>query len=823
MKAGKTLNLRVGVIAAFFALCSISTVLAQKPGTEFVSVKAALQTKANKILISSAGDVKLLKKNLKNLPSIVGVRIDGNVNATEISSLLGNMEDLEQVQLLNFSGTVTNSFLNNISMVQDLVFMIKQNNEDVLNLLLDLPMLNGATFWFTEAVPDNFNFLANYNAFKKIGIIAPLVAKDLPALIGLLNNFEHLEELTISVDRISELPSLKGLPYLKKITIIDNLGWLANKGFTDLEVKNFRLMTDSLHTIDFSYLSDGLELYDDEIEHLKTCVGAANYVPGASQPITAETVTMGEATSKKATMVVYQKENPPQYLNNGYNNSITRLETGVETYLLSKDQNHVIYSPKGLRITIPAIEVKTSASTCGGNELYMKLRIMQSASEQLARSPSGYYYGGEKESNILAADKVFEITFGCKGDQVSLPLPPHIYVDAVTRSDSAMMAWRYEQSEWVSNARYISSSSPDDAPAIRIEPRQITEILQSGASHIHFPMDTTGIEDRFWSESYNFLTPAELSSSYYTTANGYYIALADKNAGTNGKEPVSAKKGKSLIQLSKAYVDRKVEPGVIKVLLTDKTGYKLFPELKAFKNYAFVIEDTINSRRFSQEFVYRKKINDLRIEYTSGNIAYVWLKTEEGFIKLSVTADYDASGKRNASALKSFNKKYKKYLAMLAKRSLAFSNYQNKNFSSNIKNIQKRFEDAKAYEKQNAFIVTDGVYSFASIATMQDSFLLIAKFITSEGLPIDVKNSWVVYPSLKTCRQFEEGNISLNPSQFSHIICKDFDGQLYLINRETLMNMQPQDGGLLYVPMIPISEQVRNMADWNKILSIREK
>ncbi|NBP06818.1 MAG: hypothetical protein EBV15_11500, partial [Bacteroidetes bacterium] len=108
--------------------------------------------------IAQQKDIDFIKTNLDKFYGIQRIRISGPVDVSRVCDILPLLDDLDEVQLLKFSGTLNDEDVEHLTWVNQVSIFLKNGREDQILFNDRLGKLNRLTLIF-EVVPDNYDFM----------------------------------------------------------------------------------------------------------------------------------------------------------------------------------------------------------------------------------------------------------------------------------------------------------------------------------------------------------------------------------------------------------------------------------------------------------------------------------------------------------------------------------------------------------------------------------------------------------------------------------------------------------------------------------------
>jgi hypothetical protein len=376
----------------------------------------------------------------------------------------------------------------------------------------------------------------------------------------------------------------------------------------------------------------------------------------------------------------------------------------------------------------------------------------------------------------------------------------------------------YESNSWqdlnLYNQVFANNFVPTDFYKIET-PKQHTAYYQFDTSS--FNARFNGPHNYFLNDKGNGNQLLFRKKSYYTDLDRTWVKDYNQAGRLNG---IRVKNGKALVKVQKVIPKvRNKERQYFKVL--DKTEQKIVPELAAIKGINFNVRiNPENKKEFNDNYVREVKFFDVRIHYTEGReFCEITLKTTEGFRKLNAYITDSEDKEVIKSQLKKFKKAYEQYLKIKARRALEFNTLNTlrydeyKQFSSQkIKELEKKSQFSEIKIQQ--------LGTFGLLYTREPVFStnLIVQYTDLTGIPIDVKELFLVDTRYNTVFRVQAGNITFDPGTTQYFVATDYSGNLYYANKNDIMASNLSNNALTYIKMKKVDPNLNNVAFFNNLV-----
>ena len=104
-----------------------------------------------------------------------------------------------------------------------------------------------------------------------------------------------------------------------------------------------------------------------------------------------------------------------------------------------------------------------------------------------------------------------------------------------------------------------------------------------------------------------------------------------------------------------------------------------------------------------------------------------------------------------------------------------------------------------------------GSFGFYYYIKPQHTTNIIAQYTNDKGIPIDVKDLYLIDTRYNSCFKIQVGNLSLTPNSTKMIVAVDYDGVLYYANKGDIAGMNLMDNSLVFIKLRPVKEKLSNI------------
>jgi hypothetical protein len=767
--------------------------------------------------IVDAGDLEFIRKNLTRFYGVQKVRINGMVDISAVSSTLALLDDLEEVQLLKFAGQLNDEDLEKLQWVQFITLYLKNGREDEILFNDRLGKFSGLNLIF-EVVPDNFDFLKKWKP-NSLNLIAPFVKSEADKAINAAASIQGLKEFGISLDKLTDLSAgVRSMKNLKKLSIIDNLSWMTEKLPDNLAVLQKNITYGNDKNLLFEYKATDAELQSWELNHLLGIYGGRIGSLPATMADTTSTGNFCDFIPLPNTVAIKWPEFRKEKV------LIPSLKDGFYETTAGNNKNAIYYLGDELAVLVPAgcMGLDKAGKPWDGN-YSLKMTVSNSAG-RLFKQGYNLDYDSAGRKYLLSAGMLIEIKAMAGNTELQLREGYFIQCTFIGKIDttSRFYAWNRLKNKWENIYDYDYEF--DDSKIVPIDFYEFYAGKKTAEEN--YPLDENDIESRFENRDYFYILEPDKNRVAIEQTGGFFAApVLDRTPAAGA---YILRRGRGLIGLRKELTDKKIEAGIIRFTVFDKTS-TLFPELKPFENYPLEIASTANAREFSAAMIRGCIYSDVRF-VQEGRFWYLDLKMDGGYRRFTLLQPAD-KWKSNAGKARSgqaeFLKRIQQFNQIRAKKSAAFSKYILQTVVSGSAKGRLRLFSAiplsGGMRRISFKIRSTGIFSWAEPVRMTDTGELNVRFTDAGGIPLDVKRAWVAHQkpfSYKSFGHFETYSFNIVPSKLAYISCQDHLGRVFYITAEQYRARGIKPNSLVYLPMTELPAGIKNCRELEKILNL---
>ena len=741
---------------------------------------------------------------------IEALKINQTNKLNEIFTQTGVGEIIKELNLIDYHGEFNANTFDSCSGIEILHISINEEKLDALKYISKIKNLE-TLYIYILGKSENLSALKSLPNLKELHIIGDFLPKDLVQIPGFIQNQTSMQTLGLSIDRITDLPAnIIRFKTLSRLNLYDNLSVFTNKGIEDLSEEKlsilFNINSDNINAISISYFSNNGKLIDFEIEYLQ------NLYKGEIVP---QQFGENENDKQETGNIPFAKEFVPDFGSSlEFNKPYPKISPNTEYFTINPSTNSLIYSNSGLKLSVAANSFVNEKGEDITVPIYLKLIQINSPSDILFAGLN--FKNGDRQ---FCNQFLFNIQATCDKSAAKLKEGFQIKANLPVNSDSALTYFfDYESNTWQDlnfyNQVFASNFTPID----------FYKIENGNQCNSYYQFDTSSFKQRFFGKHNIFLSDKENNSQLVFKSQTFYTDLDrtwSKDFNSNGNlKGLKIKKGKSYIKIQKVIPKvRNKERQYFKVL--DKTEQEIFAELKAFKAINFnTVVNAENKKEFNETYIKNTKYFDVQIHYTKGKeYCEINIKTIDGFKRLQAFITDTDNKKLLKKQISKFAKAYKNYLHIRAKREMEFNALNKVRFSEfkaysneRIKGLQKdnKISEIKIHQLGTFGYLLDKIPSFSTN--------IIAQYTDETGLPIDVKNLFLIDSRYNSVFKIQVGNISFDPNNVSCIVATDYSGNLFYANKSDISASNLSNNSLIYIKLKKVSPNLSNINLFNVLL-----
>ncbi|MES2617072.1 MAG: hypothetical protein V4613_04285 [Bacteroidota bacterium] len=782
--------------------------------SDYYNLKDVKNYRFNKLALSSEAEATKFIKNASEYNFISGLKISGTMPLKLVLDQTKPFYEFNELNLLNYSGEFSDQLFDSCTEIESLHLRISETKLSQLSCLKSLKKLT-TLYLYIDGKPESLVDMKLIPDVRELHIVGDFLPKQLDEILTILRANGKLNILGISIDRITDLPvAVSKLYVLGDLYLYDNLSVFSNGGIDDLTEEKigiqYSIYNDLTAMVNIHYMSSGSELAAFETAHLEKIytgvVTGGGMVNGGEIP---EEELSGDDKFFKPYRKVFQP---------GFQQPIEFNEPGKffnvksEVFMIDPTRPAIITTSTGLRLIIAPNSFVNINNEQVNEAIYIKVSEVKSPIELLFAGVNLYagnqqYYNNQYLFNVQATTAKTEVS-----------LKPNYQMKAivpVAKDSSAEYFYDYESRSWQDLTLYNSVFSST------AEPIDFFKLENQGIALNYLRFDTSSMQTRYTSAVNYFVNDAH-NDNQYLFESGKFFTNPDrtwtKDFNKDRKlEGVKIKRGRALVKIQKVTPKkRNKEYQYFKVV--DKTVQQIFTELKSMKNINFSFKtNPENKKELSENFIKNIKFEDVRIEYKTGqNVCKIRLKYAEGYKEIIANITDTEDEKLYKKQIKKFNKAYKKYLQLLAQRTASFNANNAVRFSEFTKYVEDKVK-ANERNKTSTEIRLNQLGSFSLFTMKSISFStnLIVQYTDERGVPIDVKELFMIDSRYQTVLRLDKKNMAINPATCTMIIAIDYNGDLYFANKSDIVSMNLTNNALTSIKLKKVSVKLNSIEAFN--------
>lgn len=612
-----------------------------------------------------------------------------------------------------------------------------------------------------------------------------------------LKNIQTIKTLRL----FNQVKNYRGLSFLNKLPNLECAGF-TNLSFTEIPLSLYskvsynetELLCEPMQTLGATeivlgyndsnnsnkriYISSYCANCDLSTDSMKAFVMAN--IPGAS--------TYQRSTFRRGGVQTVRSENVFK-TPNGFK-PLRPTTSNEQTVLIDPNTTTTLAFNDQSILSIPAGAFIDKNGKTVTSDITIAYRSIRTPEEILSSGiPMDFDSGGQK--NLFKTNGMFEIRAFAGNEELQIKNGSSLSLNFLSKADSTkynLYRINDQTGKWTS----LNNT-------LRLSQRSITY-----SEYI----DKTSFEDR-----YNNLKCINVLPENILNGTLEWDLSTSKRNYTRMKMRKNAKAQKDKIRS-----DRNLVKFITRADLTDKDNPKLFvrfnlsrtnqsislmetcfPELRAFDNFEFELEDYMKSAKFRELYKKNKVYNDIRIYFEPGdNYGIIELKSSTGFTELRFKT-YRTNAKGTMVKNISFIRLYRKYQRLLNIKARYFNIEINKiqmssgRYSDDIYNTRKSETNAVNVEYKIDIKVL-GFFNCDQIYRIKNPLVVSQPVFVSEGIELDnITTVYVVDRAASGTYTFPAYQFTMSLANTSGILIIDKSGEVYTIKGKDLRENPPTD------------------------------
>lgn len=798
------------ILSLSLLLCTV----AKAQLSDYYNLKDVKNYRFDKLILSSDADAGKFIKNASEYNFISGLKVSGNLPLKSVLDETKKFYEFSELNLLNYQGEFSDQIFDSCSEIEILHIRIAENKLAQLSCLKGLKKLT-TLYLHIDGKPELLSDIKLIPDVRELHIVGDFLPKQLDEIMTTLRANGKLNTLGISIDRVTDLPvSISKLHVLGDLYLYDNLSVFSNGGIDDLTEEKigvqYNIYNDLAALVNVHYMSTGSELAAFETAHLEKIY--TGIVTGGGV-VNAGEMPEEELPSDDKFFRPYRKVFQPGFpMPVEFNEPGKFFNTKSEVFMIDPTRPAIITTSTGLRLIIAPNSFINVNNEQVNEAIYIRISEVKSPVELLFAGVNLYagnqqYYNNQYLFNVQATTAKTEVS-----------LKPNYQMKAivpVAKDSTAEYFYDYESRSWQDLTLYNSVFSST------VEPIDFFKIENQGVAVNYLKFDTSSMQTRYTSAVNYFLNDAHNdkqmlfeSGKFFSNPDRTWIKDYNKEGKLKGTKII---RGRALVKIQKV-TPKKRNKACQYFKVVDKTERQIFAELKYMKGVNFNVKiNPDDKKELSENFIKNIKFEDVRIEYKTGqNTCKIRFKYADGYKEIVANITDSEEEKLYKKQIKKFNKAYKKYQQVLAQRTTSFNDNNAVRYSEYGRYVNDK---VKANEKNKTATEIRlnqlGSFSLFTMKPISFSTNLIVQYTDERGVPIDVKELFMIDSRYQTVLRLDKKNMAINPSTCTMIVATDYNGDLYFANKSDIVAMNLSNNSLTSIKLRKISVKLNSIEAFN--------
>ena len=770
------------------------------------------------MIIRNYRELKMVSAELNRFIHIERLRIDGDVDVNTVSQLVSKMPWVDELQLIQFQGIISDVDLKNLEWVPSIYLYVPKDREDALLLNDQWKNIANVTLQFQE-VPEQWDFMKGWKNCQSLTVLATMSKSDAENLLKqVVVSIPNIKRLGLSLASIKQIPtSIKNLNSLKEITIINaadveiknpdaqgtqmnNSDVLLGLVYSDLgretipvEIRSKNVavsrgdtrtgdqVVEEIHIpifVPFHYVAADPKLLSSDLKYIYELFPNSPKDPNFSW-ITEENTTIDfvEFTELKREKLSAKYGIQKQAFVNDYNDGIYEFEGNAnndETFY--GEGKWAVLVPKNAlipKLSLKNIEKKFASENANVSSKNASIamatwkqdyRLIVKASQSAERNAAlgrSFQYDSTGKLYLLDAGVWFEISATSLDGDIDLEVRPGYFLQinyqASVRDSSRFYAFNIPRKKWVNYYDYDYDF--DDEFVAKIDFYQFNQGANTAKKHSE--NDVLSLDEIFESAGYHYLlSPTELKSQLIPV-KGNYIQKSVTPPSSGASFPLF--RGRSNVRVRVLGALKMTD--VVGIEISDVSMGKLFPELGSFEGFVFYIQ-TKASRKYVVDFFKSQRIVDVRIK-KYGDHPQLEFKTDQWILELSCMgyknlSVYGVTSSEQLALQKKWDQKFVQYQNRRNLKNLYWLNWRNNQENLGMqKTAETVFGTTKplaGYKRGSMKVRSMGEFVMAKPSAMNPTHYLEIVFCDAGKIPLKCTDVLVVLDQPQSALKLENPN-----------------------------------------------------------------
>lgn len=111
-----------------------------------------------------------------------------------------------------------------------------------------------------------------------------------------------------------------------------------------------------------------------------------------------------------------------------------------------------------------------------------------------------------------------------------------------------------------------------------------------------------------------------------------------------------------------------------------------------------------------------------------------------------------------------------------------------------------------------------GTFSLFKMKAVEFSTNLIVQYTDETGLPIDIKDLYMIDSRYQTILKPDLKNIAISPATCQLLFATDYNGEMYFANKSDIMGMNLTNNSLTYIKLNKIKVKLNSIEAFNNYI-----
>ena len=818
-------------IVLLFLLFEVITSQAQN---EFVTPKKVKSIFQSHVVLKDQSDLDYFVSHLPEMQHVDVLKVNGDVDISKVAILGGKVDALDEIQLIQYQGIISDFDLEKMEWVPHLYVYIPENRVDAI-LLNDIwSRIDQITLEF-EQVPLDYTFFKGWKATKNLRLLGDFNKIEAKAAIDAAYQFlPRLQHLDITLVSLLDLPESIRPMYSTIFGVIDGSAWAQGisveemgrveipiyRGAVDVAVgtgNNKGRVSKKIFSAIYWY-SDQPKVYAQEKRFLKSLF-----------PEPDDFDKQGFVFDEIPSSFDFVESIPlvnKEISTSEWNPLIEDFGSGKATDLGTTDRDMVFLGESEWAVLIPKSSLQYKNGVPYQGEYKISVNYMNSPERISAMGLSLRYDTTAERPYVIRPDFVIDVeVFDMESKSLMLKSGYRAQIRYVSQTLKDSRFYAFHEKKW---KHFYDYDYAFDAE--RMASTDFYQFYQGNKTGvISTSWEKSGLSEQFNIRGYQCLLTVDQTHAKVGKAKGYFLNMNPKP----NDEQKRVVKGKNYFTF-RFFKKNPRKPSPYQEFMLRPRDLELFPEWKYLSETRFAVESNASYEQLKRMFK-GMNIVDARLVPTGKGANIEFKTTRQAWsIKLVVPRerrDFTESDKEREQ--KRWQRKMLgRYLKVYREKNLWYKSLSQSQYQQSIESQSNQVLGMgrlkPGYSRGGFFIQSFGRFCWGTPQPIKGNAVKLLLCETGK-IPLKLERAFLVSQDGKNynyqvCDAQNGCDWKVNNRTIKYILAKSKDAHYYYLKGMDYQRLGIDDQTLIYIDLKPVeSAEVMVDYDLRRLLGIRSK